>query len=74
MANVRNIQMIARFVYDDGTAQPRTVETGIRTENEVQVTSGLTDGDLVIISGILQLRPGLEVEIEEPPAESGSSS
>jgi membrane fusion protein (multidrug efflux system) len=61
------------FIYDDGTAQPRTVETGIRTENEVQITSGLTEGDLVIISGILQLRPGLEVEIEDSTAESGSS-
>ena len=61
------------FIYDDGTAQPRTVETGIRTENEVQITSGLMDGDLVIISGILQLRPGLEVEIEDSAAESGSS-
>jgi membrane fusion protein (multidrug efflux system) len=62
------------FIYDDGTAQPRSVETGIRTENEVQITSGLADGDMVIVSGILQLRPGLEVEIEEPTAESGSSS
>ena len=61
------------FIYDEGTAQPRTVETGIRTENEVQITSGLTAGDLVIISGILQLRPGLEVEIEDSAAESGSS-
>ena len=27
--------------------------------------SGLAEGDLVIITGILQLQPGLEVEIEE---------
>jgi len=62
------------YVYDSGTAQPRTVETGIRTEDEVQVTSGLADGDQVIISGIMQLQPGLEVEIEEAPADSGSTS
>ena len=62
------------FVFEDGAAQPRTVETGIRSESVVQVTSGLTEGDIVIISGTLQLQPGLAVEIEEIPAEAGSVS
>ncbi len=53
------------FVYRDGVAEPVPVTTGIRNESDVQVTSGLTDGDLVITSGILQLQPGLEVEIED---------
>ena len=62
------------FVYEDGTAQPRSVETGIRSDTAVQITSGLDEGDLVIISGILQMQPGLEIEIEEAPAEAGSAS
>ena len=62
------------FVYEDGAAQPRSVETGIRSETAVQITNGLDEGDLVIISGILQMQPGLEVEIEEVPAEAGSAS
>jgi len=62
------------YVFADGTAEPRKVEAGIRTEDTVQITSGLSEGDLVIISGILQLQPGLEVEIEEPPAGRGSVS
>jgi len=62
------------FVYDNGTAKPRTVETGIRTESAVQITSGLNEGDLVITSGILQLRPGLSVDLEEPVAGSNSAS
>ena len=62
------------FVFEDGAAQPRTVETGIRSESAVQITSGLSDGDVVIISGILQLQPGLAVEIEEIPVEAGSVS
>jgi membrane fusion protein (multidrug efflux system) len=56
------------FVYSDGTAQPRSVETGIRSEDEVQITSGLAEGDVVIITGILQLQPGIPVEAA--PAES----
>jgi membrane fusion protein (multidrug efflux system) len=62
------------FVFEDGVAQPRSVETGIRSENAVQVTSGLAEGDLVIISGILQMQPGLEIEIEEVPAAAGLAS
>ena len=62
------------FVYDNGKAEPRVVETGIRTEMEVQIVSGLTAGDQVITSGIMQLRPGLEVEVESPSTDSGSAS
>ncbi len=62
------------FVYEDGRAQPRAVETGIRTENEVEITSGLDEGDLVITSGVLQLQPGLEVELAGSAGGSGSAS
>lgn len=62
------------FVYEDGMAQPRAVETGIRSESAVQITSGLVEGDRVIISGILQMQPGLEVEIEDSAAGSGPVS
>jgi membrane fusion protein (multidrug efflux system) len=61
------------FVYEDGAAQPRPVETGIRSDTAVQITSGLAEGDLVIISGLLQMQPGLVVEIEET-VEAGSES
>jgi membrane fusion protein (multidrug efflux system) len=62
------------FVYEDGAAQPRPVETGIRSDTAVQITNGLAEGDLVIISGLLQMQPGLEVEIEEQPVDSGPTS
>ena len=50
------------FVVEDGLAQPRLVETGIRSEREVQVTRGLEPGDHVIVSAIQQLHSGLPVE------------
>jgi membrane fusion protein (multidrug efflux system) len=49
------------------------VETGIRSDTAVQITSGLADGDLVIVSGIQQLQPGLEVETDGSPAGSDST-
>jgi membrane fusion protein (multidrug efflux system) len=60
------------FVYQDGAAQPRTVQTGIRSDTEVEITSGLVEGDLVITTGLLQLRPGAKVEEETVEAETGS--
>lgn len=53
------------FVVDDGAAQPRAVTTGLRTETEVEVLSGLEPGDRVIVTGLQMLRPGLQVETEE---------
>ncbi|MEM7354894.1 MAG: efflux RND transporter periplasmic adaptor subunit [Acidobacteriota bacterium] len=53
------------FVAEDGKAQSRTVTTGIRTEDRVQITSGLAAGERVIVSAIQQLRPGLDIETSE---------
>ena len=52
------------FIVENGQAQPRSVETGVRTDSTVQVTSGLAVGDTVVTSGIQQLRPGLPIQIE----------
>lgn len=49
------------FVAKQGKAEPKPVEIGTRTDREVQVLSGLSDGDTVITTGILQLRPGTSV-------------
>jgi len=59
------------FVVEDGLAQPRRVATGIRTESDVQITSGLAPGETVIVSAIQRLRPGLPVE---PVADRSSAS
>ena len=51
------------FLYKNGVAEPVAVETGMRTEQVIQVTHGLQPGDTLITSGMLQLRLGLAVEI-----------
>lgn len=50
------------IIADKGKAKFVTVETGIRTENSVQITSGLQPGDTVIITGILQLKPDMPLK------------
>jgi membrane fusion protein (multidrug efflux system) len=51
------------YVIEKGKAKEVFIETGIRTANSLEVLSGLKAGDTLLTTGILQLRPGLEVEI-----------
>lgn len=57
------------FLFEDGIAQTRIVETGIRTEERVEITRGLEPGERVIVSNIARLRAGLQVEIEPATGE-----
>jgi membrane fusion protein (multidrug efflux system) len=52
------------FVAENGTAQPRNVTLGMRTDSTVQVTEGLSLRDTVITSGIQEMRAGLPIRIE----------
>jgi membrane fusion protein, multidrug efflux system len=51
------------FVVKDGKAEPRKIEVGIRTDKQVQVTSGLAAGDSVVMTGILQVKPGSRLKV-----------
>ncbi len=50
-------------VNDENKAEFREIEIGIRTEGQVQVLRGLKDGDQLLTTNLLRLRPGVEVEI-----------
>jgi len=52
------------FVYKKGKASSVKVNTGLRTESQIQITSGLEPGDTLIVTGILQLRQGLPVQLD----------
>jgi len=53
------------YLYKSGTVVPQNVELGTREETRVQIISGLSLGDTVITSGILQIRPKSKVKISE---------
>ena len=52
------------YVYRNGKAEVIKVGVGLRTESEVQITSGLKFGDTLLTSGILQLRQNLPVVLD----------
>jgi len=51
------------FIFKNGVAVPAKVESGIRTESQIQITNGIKMGDSVITSGIMQLRPRAKVKV-----------
>lgn len=52
------------FVSKDGKAISTSVQTGVRTDREIQILEGLQKGDTLITSGILQLKPNMPVRIK----------
>ncbi len=50
-------------VVKDGKANFTQIETGVRKEGSVQVTSGLKGGDTVVVSGVLFARPNTAVKV-----------
>ena len=51
------------FTVKDGEAKEKIVETGIRTEDYVQVLSGMEVGDSVVINGNFQLKNNSPVKV-----------
>jgi membrane fusion protein (multidrug efflux system) len=51
------------FVYRNGVAKSIDVQIGLRTEEFIQITSGLNAGDTVITTNMLRLKPDARVQI-----------
>lgn len=53
------------YVYDNGRAREVEIATGLQTPGAVQVLSGLSLGDTLLTTGVMQLRNGMAVQIGE---------
>jgi membrane fusion protein, multidrug efflux system len=56
------------FVVDDGKAAVRRIKVGEESGSGVTIESGLSVGDLVIVEGLQNLRPGTPVRATPMPA------
>jgi len=52
------------YRYSEGQARRTEIEPGLRTESVLQVLRGISAGDTLLTSGVMQLREGLAVKIE----------
>ncbi len=51
------------YISDGGKAKKVLVQTGIRNDSTIQITEGLHDGDTLLISGMMQVRPKTSLKI-----------
>jgi membrane fusion protein, multidrug efflux system len=52
------------YLHKNGKAEPKRVEIGTRNPQNIEIREGLQPGDTIITTGILQMRPGIDVRIE----------
>ncbi|MEQ9825767.1 MAG: efflux RND transporter periplasmic adaptor subunit [Puniceicoccaceae bacterium] len=62
-AVVRGLLDVAVFVVSDGKAERRVVEIGERTPTAVEVLSGLSEGEMLIVEGTQSVRNGASVRV-----------
>ena len=53
------------FLYRGGKAVPADITTGIRDSLNIQVLTGISPGDTVLTTGLLFLRPGIDVKLSK---------
>ena len=64
------------YVYgvDGDTVHQRQIEVGGRRFGVVEVLSGLSEGDVIVVEGIIKLREGVRVRFQEAAVSESSSS
>jgi membrane fusion protein (multidrug efflux system) len=55
------------FVIVDGRASRRDIVTGQHVEGDIEVVSGLSPEEIVVIGGVQKIRDGAAVKIAKPP-------
>lgn len=63
IAYIPDINGARVFIVKNGEAMSVPVKSGLRTENNVQIIEGISDGDTVLTTGILQLKPKTPVSV-----------
>jgi membrane fusion protein, multidrug efflux system len=51
------------FLVRNGKVEESRIRSGIRTSEKIQVIDGVAYGDTVLTTGLLQVRPGMDVQI-----------
>jgi membrane fusion protein (multidrug efflux system) len=52
------------YLYRNGLARELPVQTGIRTERQIQITEGVQPNDSLIVTGLLQLKDSMQVSVK----------
>jgi len=55
------------YLIENGRAKLQSIEIGLRTDDKVQILQGVKEGDTVVTTNLLRIRPGLEVTAATVP-------
>lgn len=51
------------IVVKDGKADFRIVQTGVRTESQIQIVEGISEGDTIVTTALMSVKPGMGLKI-----------
>lgn len=57
-------------VSDSNTAVQRVIKLGIKSEDKIVVTEGLMAGEQIVLDGLMNLRPGAKLNIQQQKADT----
>ncbi len=63
ISTVKEMGRDIAYLYNNGVAREVEIVTGMRTPLSVEVVSGLSEGDTLLTTGVMQLRNGMPVQI-----------
>lgn len=64
ISTVKEMGRDITYIYENGKAREVEIITGMRTSSSVEVVSGLSVGDTLLTTGVMQLRSGMPVKID----------
>ncbi len=64
ISSVKEMGRDIAYVYKSGVAQEVEIITGMRTSSSVEIINGLSVGDTLLTTGVMQLRTGMPVRID----------
>lgn len=63
ISSIKEMGRDIAYIYDNGMAKEVEIITGMRTSSSVEVVDGLSVGDTLLTTGVMQLRSGMPVRV-----------
>ncbi len=66
-ALIPGMQSQSVYVYHNGLARKKQVQTAARSSSQIEITEGIEIGDTIIVTGLMQMKDSSAVKIKVRP-------